>query len=313
MDRDSQAVPVVSAHRCHDMAHITVDEALASENALLRVAEPDATILEKIQQRFDLDELHLKDILNAKHPAHFSKIGGAIHLILRFPVKSAGDEDESFELTSVSVLFDERMCALIWPGHRLHRFRDDQLLSDEVEESVCIMIHALVDHLLRRVYALRMNMDEIEDECLDDVEHADMGKLLSMRKELVSMERVALANSVALEKLQGEKPFAGNVRLLDALEHMRRAYALAESKADHALGVMQAVQSLLGQKLNEVMRFLAVVTFILSPMAVITGLFGMNFTHMEVLSNPWGFAMTLWGLASLGVALAVVFRLKRWW
>ena len=305
--QDSSAV---SAHRCVDMAHIPVDEALQSENTLLRVADPNEEMLEKLQQRFDLDELHLKDILNSKHPAHLSHIDGTIHLILRFPVHI---EDDSFEMTSVSLLFDERMCALVWPGHRLHRFRDEQLLSDSVDECASRIIHTLVDHLLRRVYAVRSEMDDIEDECLDDVEHADMSTLLMMRKELVSLERVALANGIALEKLLAQQIFADNVRLLDALEHMRRAYSLAESKADHALGVMQAVQSLLGQKLNEVMRFLAVVTFILSPMAVITGVFGMNFTHMEVLSNPWGFAMTLWGLASLGVALAVVFRLKRWW
>ena len=306
--KDSSAV---SAHRCLDMAHISVDEALGSENTLLRVADPDQAVLKKIQQRFHLDDLHLKDILNVAHPAHLSHIDGTIHLILRFPVP--GDQEDAFEMTSVSVLLDERMCALVWPGHRLHRFRDDQLLSDGVEECASIIIHTLVDHLLKRVYTVRSEMDEIEDDCLDDVEHADMTRLLRMRKELVSLERVALANGVALEKLITKEPFSGNVRLLDALEHMRRSYALAESKADHALGVMQAVQSLLGQRLNEVMRFLAVVTFILSPMAVITGIFGMNFTQMEVLSSPWGFALTLWGMATLGVGLAIAFRFKRWW
>ena len=292
------------------MAHIAVDEALQSDNVLLRVADPNPEILKKIQRRFHLDDLHLKDILNVKHPAHLSHIDGTMHLILRFPVRV---EEGQFELTSVSVLLDGRMCALVWPGHRLHSFRDDQLLSDSVEECASVIIHTLVDHLLKRVYAVRVEMDEIEDECLDDVEHADMTGLLMMRKELVALERVALANGVALEKLLTQSSLAGNVRLLDALEHMRRAYALAESKADHALGVMQAVQSLLGQKLNEVMRFLAVVTFILSPMAVITGIFGMNFTQMEVLSSPWGFALTLWGMATLGIALAAIFRFKRWW
>lgn len=313
MGRKKEEISAVSAHRCQDMARLPVDEALKSSNILLRVADPDEAVMRKVQQRFNLDELHLKDILNTMHPAHFSRIDGTAHLILRFPVKAEKDEELPYEMSSVSLLFDERMCALIWPGHRLHRFREDQLLADTVEQCVCIMIHALVDHLLRRVYSVRSEMDDIEDECLDDVEHADMARLLLMRKELVALERVALANSVALEKLLAIPSFTDNVRLLDAMEHMRRAYALAESKADHALGVMQAVQSLLGQNLNEIMRFLAVITFILSPMAVITGLFGMNFTHMEVLSNPWGFALTLWGLATLGVGLAIFFRIKRWW
>lgn len=313
MARELQKTSPVSAHRCHDMAAISVDEALASANVLLRVSGPDAEIMEKLRRRFRLDELHVRDILNTSHPAHFSRIDGTIHLILRFPVKVEGDDGLPYAMTSVSLLFDERLCALVWPGQRLHRFRDDQLLADEVEGSVCMIIHSLVDHLLRRVYGVREQMDDVEDECLDDVERADMARLLSMRKELVSLERVALANSAALEKLLALKPFSGNVRLLDAMEHMRRAYALAEAKADHALGVMQAVQGLLGQKLNEVMRFLAVITVILSPMAIITGLFGMNFTHMTLLANPWGFALTLWAMAAIGLGLGILFRIKRWW
>ena len=76
---------------------------------------------------------------------------------------------------------------------------------------------------------------------------------------------------------------------------------------------MQAAQSLLSQRLNEVMTFLAVITVVLTPMGIIAGIFGMNFKHMEVLDYPNGFALSVWGMLVLGAMLAAFFKFKKWW
>jgi len=171
----------------------------------------------------------------------------------------------------------------------------------------------LVDYLLSRVYILREEMDEFEEECLADVNRADLGRLLTMRKEMATLSRHARTNGIAIEKLMGDSDYKGNLRLIDAHEHMSRATAIAESKAEHALNVMQAAQSLLSQRLNEVMTFLAVITVVLTPMGIIAGIFGMNFTQMDVLGYPYGFALSVWGMLLLGAMLAVFFKFKKWW
>jgi len=94
---------------------------------------------------------------------------------------------------------------------------------------------------------------------------------------------------------------------------MHRAASIAESRAEHALNVMQAVQSLLSQRLNDVMKFIAVITVIMTPMGIIAGIFGMNFTNMEVLSAPYGFAFSIWGMLLLGAGLALFFKIRKWW
>jgi magnesium transporter len=57
--------------------------------------------------------------------------------------------------------------------------------------------------------------------------------------------------------------------------------------------------------MNEVMKILTVVATIFIPPTVITGIYGMNFTHMPELSWPWGypFALGLMVLLMLGTAL----------
>ncbi|HKI60303.1 MAG TPA: CorA family divalent cation transporter, partial [Mariprofundaceae bacterium] len=82
---------------------------------------------------------------------------------------------------------------------------------------------------------------------------------------------------------------------------------------EHALNVMQAVQSLLSQRLNDVMKFIAVITVIMTPMGIIAGIFGMNFTHMEILSHPYGFALSIWGMVVMGLGFALYFKMRKWW
>ncbi|RLL51962.1 hypothetical protein D8Y20_08125 [Mariprofundus sp. EBB-1] len=270
-------------------------------------------MLDMLSERFALDALHIKDIRNLIHPPHFTRLeNAAMHIILRFPVEKE-TEDPFSEVTSVSILVDRDMCALVWPGKRFHRFTNADFKGLNVNECASMIIHMLVDYLLSRVYILREEMDEFEEECLADVNRADLGRLLNMRKEMATLARHARTNGIAIEKLMDDPVYKGNLRLIDAHEHMERATAIAESKAEHALNVMQAAQSLLSQRLNEVMTFLAVITVVLTPMGIIAGVFGMNFTHMDVLAYPNGFALSVWGMLLLGAMLAAFFRFKKWW
>lgn len=316
MQSDHEVSACQESVRCHflaDMREIDWEQALRENQTLLRLARPQGKLLEALGKRFLLDELHIKDILNPSHPPQFTRLkNGASHIILRFPVDS-GTEDESSVATSVSILADQKMCALIWPGQRYHHFSNHDLAGLTIVECVCKIIHLLVDYLLRRVYALREEMDEFEDECLADAGNADLGRLLLMRKEFALLARYARNNAIAIEKLREESDYRDNLRLTDAHEHMQRASVIAESRAEHVLSLMQAVQSLLSQRLNQVLTFLAVITVILTPIGVIAGIFGMNFSNMEVLKYPNGFAWAILGMLLLAVALAAIFKIKRWW
>ncbi|MCF7822446.1 MAG: hypothetical protein K9M17_08425 [Mariprofundaceae bacterium] len=304
---------IVTGNLLADMREIDWKQAINEDQTIVRMANPSGEVLDALAGRFALDALHIKDVRNPIHPPHFTRLeNGALHIILRFPVEKEPEESVS-EVTSVSILADDRMCALVWPARRFHHFSNHDLKGLDVDECVSKIIHMLVDYLLSRVYILREDMDEFEEECLANVNSADLGRLLTMRKEMATLARHARTNAIAIEKLLTDSAYKENLRLIDAHEHMHRATAIAESKAEHALNVMQAAQSLLSQRLNEVMTFLAVITVVLTPMGIIAGIFGMNFTQMEVLGHPYGFALSVWGMLLLGAMLAAFFKFKKWW
>ncbi|MDD4977226.1 MAG: CorA family divalent cation transporter [Gallionella sp.] len=304
---------ILLGNRLDDMGALDWREALGAEAALLRVARPSTSVLEALAERFGLDSLYVKDICNPAHPPQFSRLEeGGVLLILRFPI-ATGDEAGGGVSVSVSLLADNKLCVLIWPGERYQDVPERELRESSVDECVAKFVHHLIDPLLRRVYVLRDEMDDVEDECLANVDKADLGSLLLMRKEFATLARNARTNAMVIEQLRMHSIYRENLHLMDAQEHMQRASVIAESRSEHALSVMQAVQSLLSQRLNEVMRLLAMITVVLTPMGVIAGIFGMNFSNMSVLQSPHGFGLALLSMLILGGCLVTVFKLKRWW
>lgn len=307
------AEDITFGNKLTDMEFMDWQQALLADQALLRSVKPSQKLLDALVKRFSLDALHITDICNPMHPPHFTRLkNGVLHMILRFPIE-ADNENAPLEVTSVSILADEKLCALIWPLQRFHYFSEHDLRGLSVDACVSKIIHILTNHLLARVYTLRENMDEFEEDCLADVNNADLVKLLIIRKEMSTLARHARTNALVIEKLMLDPTYKDNLLLQDAHEHMNRATAIAEAKAEHALNVMQAAQSLLSQRLNEVMTFLAVITVVLTPMGIIAGIFGMNFVNMEVLTYPNGFVLSVWGMLLLGVMLASFFKFKKWW
>ena len=296
-------------HYLSDMRSISMEEALASEQTFLRLAYPSEASLEALAKRFGLDELHVRDINNPIHPPIFSKIHAACtHIILRFPITPTSDE-----VVSASLIFDDKTCVLVWPRERLHIFHPEDILGLSVHETVAEIIHTLVNYLLTCVYAKREHMNDTEDDALEDINNAELSQLLFMRRQMSRYARLANGNAIVIERLLKEPAFQHNIVLLDGFEHMERAKNIADASSEHALNVLQAAQSLLSQNLNQVMMFLAIITVILTPMGVIAGIFGMNFAHMEVLNEPLGFALTIWGMVLLAVITGIIFKLKKWW
>jgi len=284
-------------------------QAFSASQAIVQFIRPEAEQLEALRTRFGLHDLQVKDILNPQHPARLFKMTRGNILILRLPRLI----DTRLQMVSVSLLFDGKLCVIVWPDAEEVPLDRRLLAGVDLNDAVCRALHALVDRLFRNLNPLLESADELEDACFENIEKADMAALLGVRQHLVVLARAARGNFAALDQLIGGGLFTGNHHLSDAHEHMQRCVSRGESAAEHLLAVMQAIQSLLGQRMNETIKVLTIITVVLSPLAVITGIFGMNFQHMPILEWSWGFAVSLIAMALIAGVLAAIFKWKRWW
>ena len=69
---------------------------------------------------------------------------------------------------------------------------------------------------------------------------------------------------------------------------------------------------LASQQINKVMRLLTAISTIMLPLAVISGVYGMNIRGLPLAENEWAFEATLGMMLAVALGLLLLFRRKRW-
>jgi magnesium transporter len=144
-------------------------------------------------------------------------------------------------------------------------------------------------------------LDDMEEAILADPTRADLHNIYSLRKTLVTMRRV----------LSPQRDVMGNLwrhggtacvsdrtapYYRDIYDHLTRIHESIEAGRDLLGNCVDAYMSAVGQRTNEIMKQLTILSAVLLPATFLSGLFGMNFTMMP--NNSW---------VAFGVALMLMF------
>ena len=98
----------------------------------------------------------------------------------------------------------------------------------------------------------------------------------------------------------------------ELLQSAQVVRAAVDSSRDLLDGILATVQAAAANRTADVARVLTVLSGILLPMTVITGVYGMNFENMPELHSRYGYFLTLAGIGVLGAIQFLVFRRLGW-
>ncbi|MDH5564380.1 MAG: magnesium and cobalt transport protein CorA, partial [Nitrospirota bacterium] len=65
-------------------------------------------------------------------------------------------------------------------------------------------------------------------------------------------------------------------------------------------------------KLNEIMKVMAMIATLFIPLTLIAGIYGMNFKHMPELEWAWGYPLVLAIMGISAGGMVWVFRKRKW-
>jgi Mg2+ and Co2+ transporter CorA len=102
------------------------------------------------------------------------------------------------------------------------------------------------------------------------------------------------------------------LRSRDVQEHIERVLTHVRRLQTSAESAMQMHFSAVGQRTNDIMRTLTVLTAIFLPLNLITGIFGMNFDSLPLIHTSTGFWLALAAMLVLGAGLGLLFWRKRY-
>ena len=159
--------------------------------------------------------------------------------------------------------------------------------------------------------------DKIEQKLHGSTQNRELIELLELEKSLVYFTTSLRSNEVVLEKLlksERLKKYPEDEDLLeDVIVENRQAIEMSNIYSGILSGMMDAFASVISNNLNIVMKFLAVVTIVLSVPSIIFAAYGMNVSAagMPLSTSPFGFLAIVVISLVISIGVAIFFAKKK--
>lgn len=98
----------------------------------------------------------------------------------------------------------------------------------------------------------------------------------------------------------------------DLVDHIEKIWDTLENYKELIEGVHDAHQSLLSNKINDIMRMLTIFSVVILPLTLITGIYGMNIKRLPIEGSPFAFITIMSVMILISIGMIVYFKHKDW-
>ncbi len=285
----------------------------------LGLRDPSADELSRAQRGFGLNELAVEDARHAHQRPKLEDYDGSVFIVLR--TARYDDETESVEFGEIhlflaphyAIAVRHGMASELKPARR--RLEQSEMLAHGVGAVAWAVLDKVVDDYLPVVEGIDNDIQEVEQDIFargDD----STERIYFLKREVIEFHRAVSPLLPSLEALErGAYPqIDRELRryFRDVADHARRVEEQIGSHRELLTSILEANLALLSVKQNAVVRSISAWAAIIAVPTFLASIWGMNFTHMPELDEPWGYWIALAMMAVAVLALHRFFRRIHW-
>ncbi len=279
--------------------------------------------VEAICNHFKIHYLLMEDILSEGQRAKMDEIGDNLFCLL--PMMYFRPESSSVEQEQVSMVLGKNVVISFQddPGRDVFNPVRERLRTSGTKlrnSGADYLLYALLDVIVDNYFIV---MDKLGEriELMEDIiprqpNNRTLGRINYLRKEMQLFKRgIAPVREVMNGLLKSENRLleeSTTKYFKDVYDHIIQATDLTENYRDMVMSLQELYHAQMNLKLNEVMKVLAVVTTLLAPLTVITGIYGMNFEFMPELKHHNGYFFVLGMMALIFAGMIWIFKKRGW-
>ncbi|MFM6323555.1 MAG: magnesium/cobalt transporter CorA [Microcystis panniformis] len=278
------------------------------------------TVLKQVGEIFNLHPLLLEDVVNVPQRPKLEDYNNQL-LVISQMVRLKEDES-GFDTEQVSFVLGKRY---------LLSFQEEELqdcfeiVRDRIRTSqgrvrksgadylTYLLLDTIIDGYFPVVEHYEDRIEALEDMIISNPDRDTMQEIYDVRRELLALRRLIwpMRNVLHLLMRDHHGIISDEVQIYfrDSYDHVIQILEIIEAYRELAASLMDVYMSTMGNKLNEIMKFLTVISTIFIPLTFIVGVYGMNFENMPELKGEWSYFL-VW-LVMLAVAGGLIFYFWR--
>jgi magnesium transporter len=286
-------------------------------------------ILQRIGQVFGLHPLVLEDVVNVPQRPKVEDYENQIVIISQMVMLK--DKGDGFWIEQVSFVLGKHYLLTVQEEPQRDCFgsvRDRiRTCKGSIRKSgsdylAYALLDAIIDGFFPVLEVYGERIEELEDEVVTNPTRRTLQKIYDLRRELLALRRAIWPQRDAINTLIRDESdlISPNVQiyLRDCYDHAIQVIDMVDTYRELASGLMDVYLSSVGNKMNEVMKFLTVMSSVFIPLTFIAGIYGMNFnTEKSPLNMPelewyWGYPACLAVMFAIAGGLIFFFWRRGW-
>lgn len=183
------------------------------------------------------------------------------------------------------------------------------------------LLDAIIDGFFPILEDYAERIEELEDRVIREPTPQMLENVYAIKRELLGLRFYIYPQVGSIKTLRDGKGILDKevrVHIQDCYDHALQVLDMVEIYRELALNLMDLYLSATSNRMNEVMKVLAVVATIFSPLTFIAGIYGMNFDpnrspwNMPELEWYWGYPVCLAMMAIVAGSLITYFWRRGW-
>jgi magnesium transporter len=184
------------------------------------------------------------------------------------------------------------------------------------------LLHQILDQIVDFYTPVLDDFDERIAKLEDDIftlnrpNKAILEEVMDLKRGVLRLRRISARQmEVILRASRGEFALIPTQLLpfyRDIYDHIMRITDLAEAYRDLISGSLDAYMSVVGNRMNEIMKVLTIFSAIMLPLTFIAGLYGMNFDNLPELHYQYSYFIVLAIMIVVAAAMLFFFWRRGW-
>ena len=287
------------------------------ESCWINLVEPTTTELERVLTFSQVPRDFLTDPLDTDERPRFDYDDDASMLIIHVPCPV--DEDDSvvpYRTVPLGIILFGKsvitVCSVRTPVTTafLDQIRRVCPPRDQYRFAFRLLWHGGV-LFLRYIHDIHQRTNALEEELHESISNDVLLRLLTIEKTFVYFTTSLKADTIALARANTARQLAltedDRDQLEDALVEFQQALETATIHANILNGTLDTFASLINNNLNNVMKYLTVVTIFLAVPTLVTSAYGMNI-KLPFVSGE-GTLSVFWGIVAISAVAAGIIGL----
>lgn len=191
----------------------------------------------------------------------------------------------------------------------------ERLMGRGASKLFYAVIDRLVDYVLPILYKVDGNIRNLEGEIFAEDSRQVMQDLSFIRRDIIALRRIIRPQIAIIENLEKvDRPFIRedlDVYFGDILDHLLKAWEIAEDHLEVINGLADMANALVSYRLNEVMQILTVISVIMLPLTLLSGIYGMNII-LPLQDAPASFLLIIGLMFAIAFSMLSYFRHRGW-